>query len=150
MDSAKAPSPPAYTLTCQRCGEAVPAEPWAWRHSCGGTLGIKIDIDADRVCATRSVHGRLSRFGPVLPLSATPDTAAGDTPVLYEYIEGVRVGFKLEYTNPGGSFKDRGSYVAVARCVELGFTSIVVDSSGNAGVSKIGRASCRERVCVGV
>jgi threonine synthase len=47
----------------------------------------------------------------------------------------VRVGIKLEYLNPGGSFKDRGAYVTVARCAELGFDSVVVDSSGNAGVA---------------
>ncbi len=52
-----------------------------------------------------------------------------------EELSGVRIVFKLEHLNPGGSFKDRGAYVTVARCAELGFDSIVVDSSGNAGVA---------------
>ncbi|MBN1151900.1 MAG: pyridoxal-phosphate dependent enzyme, partial [Dehalococcoidia bacterium] len=72
----------------------------------------------------------MHRFAPVLPLRRWPDTAIGDTPLVLEDIEGVTVGFKLEYLNPGGSFKDRGAYVTVARCAELGFKSIVVDSSG--------------------
>jgi len=77
----------------------------------------------------------MARFAPVLPLASVPETPVGDTPLVMEDVEGVRVGLKLEYLNPGGSFKDRGAYVTVARCAELGFQSIVVDSSGNAGVA---------------
>lgn len=135
MEGAQTFSPPTYTLTCRSCAKTVPPEPWNWKHTCGGTLGLKVDVDADRIRATWSSHGRLARFAPVLPLREAPETAAGDTPLLHEDIDGVRVGFKLEYLNPGGSFKDRGAYVAIGRCAELGFTSIVIDSSGNAGVS---------------
>ncbi len=149
MSEGKTPGAPAYSLLCQACGETVPAEPWTWRHECGGTLGLTVDVDVERVRATRTTDGRLARFAPVLPLRAVPHNAVGDTPVLYEDIEGVRVGFKLDYTNPGGSFKDRGAYVTVARCVELGFTSIVVDSSGNAGVS-IARMGLRLGIQVAV
>ena len=128
--------PPFFSITCQSCGESVPVAPWNWRHSCGGTLRLDVQIDAVRIgaCNARPC-GRLTRFGPVLPLQNTPDTAVGDTPLVVEDIEGVRVGLKLEYLNPGGSFKDRGAYVTVARCAELGFRAIVVDSSGNAGVA---------------
>jgi len=107
-----------------------------WRHSCGGALRLDVHVDAERIraCNARPCE-RLSRFGPVLPLTETPDTAAGDTPLVVEEFEGVRIGLKLEHLNPGGSFKDRGAYVTVARCAELGFRSIVVDSSGNAGVA---------------
>jgi threonine synthase len=127
--------PPAYTITCDACGQTVPVEPWLWKHSCGGTLSLKVNTDADRIRATWTSHGRLARFAPVLPLRNAPETAAGDTPVLHEDIDGLRVAFKLEYLNPGGSFKDRGAYVAIGRCSELGITSITIDSSGNAGVS---------------
>ncbi len=37
--------------------------------------------------------------------------------------------------NPTGSFKDRGSAVAVSRALELGVKAVVEDSSGNAGIS---------------
>ena len=130
------PGPPEFTITCRTCGEAVPAEPWIWRHRCGGTLKLDVEVDADRIQACNAQPcGRLSRFAPVLPLRRTPDTATGDTPLVVEDFEGVRIGVKLEHLNPGGSFKDRGAYVTVARCAELGFGSIVVDSSGNAGVA---------------
>ncbi len=128
--------PPRFTITCNGCGESVPTGLWSWRHSCGGTLQLDIAVDAARVdscCVAEDT--RLSRFAPVLPLEHAPETAIGDTPLLIEVIDGVQVCFKLEYLNPGGSFKDRGAYVTVVRCAELGFKSIVVDSSGNAGIA---------------
>lgn len=129
-------NPPSFTISCQACGAHVPTEPWTWKHGCGGTLRLDVAIDAERIRACRDVSGRrLARFAPVLPLRQPPQTAMGDTPLSVEDVDGVRVAFKLEYLNPGGSFKDRGAYVTVARCDELGFDSIVVDSSGNAGVA---------------
>ena len=128
--------PPLFTITCRKCGEVVPAEPWTWRHSCGGTLRLGVDVDAARIAACAASPRRgMTRFAPALPLRSAPETAIGDTPLAIEHIDGVQVGLKLEYLNPGGSFKDRGAYVTVARCAELGFKSIVVDSSGNAGVA---------------
>ena len=127
---------PSFTITCRTCGDTVPAEPWVWRHSCGGTLRLDISPDTARVTACDSApQRRMARFAPVLPLRDAPATAIGDTPLVMEDIDGVRVGIKMENLNPGGSFKDRGAYVTVARCAELGFKSIVVDSSGNAGVA---------------
>jgi len=95
-----------------------------------------VAVDAARIRDCRENAGRrLARFAPVLPLRHPPATAIGDTPLTFEEVDGVRVAFKLEYLNPGGSFKDRGAYVTVSRCAEMGFDSIVVDSSGNAGVA---------------
>ncbi len=42
---------------------------------------------------------------------------------------------KLDYLNPTGSFKDRGTTVSVSRLRELNITSAMDDSSGNAGAS---------------
>ncbi|MBN1152935.1 MAG: pyridoxal-phosphate dependent enzyme [Dehalococcoidia bacterium] len=127
--------PPQFTITCQKCGEAISAETWQWRHSCEGTLRLDVAVDASRVAACGSPQRGMVRFGPVLPLCTVTETAVGDTPLQVENYEGVRIGMKLEYLNPGGSFKDRGAYVTVARLVELGYEAIVVDSSGNAGVA---------------
>ncbi len=128
--------PPLFTITCRKCGHNVPSEPWAWRHQCGGMLDLKLAQVTAAVRATAVRPGKgMARFAPVLPLHSTPDAPIGDTPLVIDEIAGVSVGFKLEYLNPGGSFKDRGAYVTVSRCAELGFESIVVDSSGNAGVS---------------
>ena len=42
---------------------------------------------------------------------------------------------KLEYMNPTGSFKDRGSSMMISALKEFGINQIVEDSSGNAGAS---------------
>lgn len=108
---------------------------WNWRHSCGGTLKLDVAVDAGRVASCAGPRRGMARFAPVLPLQRVPETPVGDTPLAVEEYHGVQIGLKLEYLNPGGSFKDRGAFVTVARCTELGFRSIVVDSSGNAGVA---------------
>lgn len=42
---------------------------------------------------------------------------------------------KLEFCNPTGSFKDRGSAYLISTLQDLGITSVAEDSSGNAGAS---------------
>jgi threonine synthase len=42
---------------------------------------------------------------------------------------------KLDYLDPTGSFKDRGSTVLISKARELGVKSVVDDSSGSAGSS---------------
>lgn len=42
---------------------------------------------------------------------------------------------KLDYLQPTGSFKDRGTYVTIAKLKEEGINEVVIDSSGNAGIS---------------
>jgi threonine synthase len=46
-----------------------------------------------------------------------------------------RLRAKLEYMNPTGSFKDRGTAVMMSMAKELGISQVVEDSSGNAGAS---------------
>lgn len=42
---------------------------------------------------------------------------------------------KLEFMNPTGSFKDRGTAVMMSMAAEMGASEVVEDSSGNAGAS---------------
>ena len=46
-----------------------------------------------------------------------------------------RLDAKLEYMNPTGSYKDRGTVVMLAVAREIGVGEVVEDSSGNAGAS---------------
>jgi threonine synthase len=55
---------------------------------------------------------------------------------------GREIAFKLEYLNPTGSFKDRGSAVLLSFLSSRGITSAVEDSSGNAGASFAAYAAC--------
>jgi threonine synthase len=59
----------------------------------------------------------------------------GNTPLIWNFIRGRKVGFKLESLNPTGSFKDRGTAVLVSRAKALGLKHLIEDSSGNAGSS---------------
>jgi threonine synthase len=59
----------------------------------------------------------------------------GLTPLVWGDIDGHPVAFKLEFTNPSGSFKDRGSALLVSFLISRGVGQAVEDSSGNAGAS---------------
>jgi threonine synthase len=59
----------------------------------------------------------------------------GNTPLEWREVGGRRLAFKLEYANPTGSFKDRGSAPLLAFLRGRGIQSAVEDSSGNAGAS---------------
>ncbi len=74
--------------------------------------------------------------GPETPLLSLGE---GSTPLVRsERLSdalGVELWFKLEGTNPTGSFKDRGMAVAVAKAVEAGVEGIICASTGNTAAS---------------
>ncbi|MHC1740908.1 MAG: pyridoxal-phosphate dependent enzyme [Anaerolineaceae bacterium] len=59
----------------------------------------------------------------------------GNTPLVNAQIDSHSVWLKLEYLNPTGSYKDRGTAVLMSFLVSRGVSSAVEDSSGNAGAS---------------
>jgi len=73
-------------------------------------------------------------FGIEYPLNPVT-LGEGNTPLVWKEIKGVKVGFKLEFINPTGSFKDRGTAVLVSFLQSRGVKTAVEDSSGNAGAS---------------
>src|SRR5438067_2380304 len=83
------------------------------------------------------------RFEHVLPETAAAHritlgeggTPLIETPRLAASIGIARLFLKLDNLNPTGSFKDRGTAVAVAEALARGATHLVEDSSGNAGAS---------------
>ncbi|MEX2144692.1 MAG: pyridoxal-phosphate dependent enzyme [Anaerolineales bacterium] len=75
----------------------------------------------------------------------------GDTPLVEGHGFGKKLFFKLEYLNPTGSFKDRGSAPLASMMVARGVREAVEDSSGNAGASfaaYCARAGVQARVFV--
>jgi threonine synthase len=58
-----------------------------------------------------------------------------------------RVYAKLEFTNPTGSYKDRGMAVLVTLAVEAGAVHLVEDSSGNAGAAAAAYAARAGLTC---
>ncbi|OGO37985.1 MAG: hypothetical protein A2W35_00640 [Chloroflexi bacterium RBG_16_57_11] len=59
----------------------------------------------------------------------------GITPLVWRNSFGRDMAFKLEFLNPTGAYKDRGSAVLTSFLIERGVKTAVEDSSGNAGAS---------------
>ncbi len=59
----------------------------------------------------------------------------GNTPLVWSRAFDRKIAFKLEFLNPTGSFKDRGTAPLVSFLRSRGVTTAVEDSSGNAGAS---------------
>jgi threonine synthase len=125
-----------FRIVCQRCGRTLPKDRWYWQDSCGGALDIIFDFKEKSFWELVNIkEGGLQRYFQLLPVNDLPLLHAGWTPIISKNIDRVNVDFKLEYLSIGGSFKDRGAYVSMAKARELGATGIIVDSSGNSGIS---------------
>ena len=72
--------------------------------------------------------------GPVLSLGEG-DTPTVPLPRIAESLGILDLFAKLEFMNPTGSFKDRGTAAMLSVAVEHGVAEVVEDSSGNAGAS---------------
>jgi threonine synthase len=111
----------------------------------GRPLLARYDIEkASRTLTAESLAerrtGGLWRWAELLPVrdrSHVVYLGEGDTPLLAQPRLGEALGVprlatKAEGLNPTGSFKARGMAVAVSRAVELGVTSFIAPSAGNA------------------
>ena len=82
------------------------------------------------------------RFSFGLPDGITPiSLGEGNSPLVWDNINGKQVAFKLDYLNPTGSYKDRGTTVLISYLNWLGVEAAIEDSSGNAGASFAAYAS---------
>ncbi|MEM0146207.1 MAG: pyridoxal-phosphate dependent enzyme [Conexivisphaerales archaeon] len=100
---------------CRKCGYSEKVSRWLWKcPKCGGVLDVMPVGSKCKKCIT---------------------LGEGDTPLVNLFGFGRNIHFKLEYTNPTGSFKDRGTAAAMSRALEMGTMCVVEDSSGNAGIS---------------
>jgi len=77
----------------------------------------------------------LDSFQKLLPFTPEKSRGEGSTPMVVDSFNGYRVLFKLEYLNPSGSFKDRGSSLAIYYGYRMGYEKVVEDTSGNTGIS---------------
>jgi len=82
----------------------------------------------------------LWRYRAALPVHiARPITLGeGCTPLVQQEWGDLRPFFKLEWFNPTGSFKDRGSAVMLSYLRQIGVEAVLEDSSGNGGSSVAG------------
>ena len=82
----------------------------------------------------------LWRYRAVLPVDIAKPISLGEgcTPLVQQAWGDLRPQFKLEWFNPTGSFKDRGSAVMLSFLRQIGVDAILEDSSGNGGSSMAG------------
>ena len=124
-------------VQCTNCLRPYPDQGVPYKCPvCGGVFDFStLAFDPQQVDpARRDLWRYRASFG--LPEDAPVVTLGeGGTPLVWGQAFGRQVAFKLEYLNPTGSFKDRGSAVLVSFLKSRGVESAVEDSSGNAGAS---------------
>ncbi len=115
---------------CRKCGYISSIDKHFWKcPKCGHPLDLVYDIEW-------SPKGRgIARYTSLLPIKPLKTLGEGSTPIVKEEFNGIRIYFKLEYLNPSGSFKDRGTVIALSYARQLGYSRVLEDTSGNTGVS---------------
>ena len=139
------------TLTCTECSFKIYDEVWIWKcPKCNSPLETNYNLDNKSLKDIIKVrYPGIWRYLEVLPVSGKYVTYLGEgsTPTLVREYHGLKLLIKLEYLNPTGSFKDRGSAVTISKILELGKTKISEDSSGNAGLSMAAYSSAYSIKC---
>ena len=124
-------------LACTRCGRGHEPTMSALRcESCQEPLVVRYRA------GYKAAHRWAGSPFPA-PFHGSPwqiGLGEGNTPVIAMQSTGETLGLqrlhaKLEYMNPTGSFKDRGTAVMMSMAKEQGISQVVEDSSGNAGAS---------------
>jgi len=125
-------------VKCSNCGSEYPETGTPYKCTiCGGFYkypGIK-SFDLRQIDSEMPGLWRYKNFFHLDKKSPLIHLGEGDTPLVWVNILNHKVAFKLEYLNPTGSFKDRGSALLVSFLKSRGVKSAVEDSSGNAGSS---------------
>jgi threonine synthase len=125
-------------IHCTNCRRPYPAEGAPYRcQVCGGIFDFsaypvfdptQIERDNPGIWAYRHTFG-LPEAAPLVSLGE------GNTPLVWVDAFGRKTAFKLEFLNPTGSFKDRGSALLLSFLKSRDIHAAVEDSSGNAGAS---------------
>ena len=124
-------------LSCPRCGRTRPADMSVDVCSdCAAPLDVEYTTDHKPSGQSGAYEART----PVINPSSGVSLGEGGTPSVELKVLGESLGMrhlhgKLEFLNPTGSFKDRGTAVMLSVAMERGVTELVEDSSGNAGAS---------------
>jgi len=151
-------------LKCYTCGNTFPVNQPIFRcEGCNGSLEVEFDynklkryLKSHNISKRRFGHLRYKELYPVkIPLHA----GEGGTPLVRSHnlkkLLGLRfhLWFKLEYQNPTGSFKDRGSSVEIAKMLEFmksgkqKIRAAVCASTGNMGASVAAYSGIANIIC---
>lgn len=154
-------NPSLTGFLCQRCGQAYPPGHLAADRgqgcpvclASGYPAGLTPTYAQERPWTVTANRRGLARYAAYLPYWTFPTLGEGDTPLvsLPDQAEEMGLGLvwiKYEGANPTGSHKDRMSPLVVARAAALGYDTVAVASSGNAGVSLSAYAAAAGLHCV--
>lgn len=120
-------------------GDTYPLDVPRWCSDLGKPLLVTPQPGISRDDIERRTRS-LWRYKASLPV-AIPDPISmgeGCTPLVQRAWGDHRPFFKLEWFNPTGSFKDRGTSVMLSFLRQIGVTAVLEDSSGNGGSSVAG------------
>lgn len=127
------------SLHCVQCGASFPANMLILQcDRCQSPLDVFYEVITSQ-SPPRDLSARQMPI-PMHDESAGVTLGEGDTPVVLlpkvgQLLGSERIYGKLEFLNPTGSFKDRGTATLISVALEHGVKEIVEDSSGNAGAS---------------
>lgn len=141
-------------ICCTNCNQSYPkvATPYCC-PDCGSVFDF-VDLPSLDPTQVEPDHPGIWRYRHTFGLDSSAPAVSlgeGDTPLVWAQAFGYDVAFKLEYLNPTGSFKDRGTALLVSFLCSRGIDEAVEDSSGNAGASfaaYASRAGMKARVFV--
>ncbi|MGJ3239571.1 MAG: threonine synthase [Anaerolineae bacterium] len=129
----------SHTIVCSACGEI--AEPLDWRcQRCGGILDFA-ELPAFSSEMIDMGDTTLWRYRAWLGLERHVTLGEGMTPLVSTQVNGYDMLAKLEYLNPTGSYKDRGTTTIMNHIASYDVPEVIDDSSGNAGASVAAYAS---------
>jgi threonine synthase len=125
-------------VLCTNCRRPYPEDGAPYRCLiCGGVFDYAGNPAFESIETDQRLPG-IWRYRPTFGLPEQAPVVSlgeGNTPLIEAEAFGKKIFFKLEFTNPTGSFKDRGSATLVSFLRSRGVQSAVEDSSGNAGAS---------------
>ncbi len=125
-----------YEIICIECGRKTTNIISYVCERCGGLLDIRIDIIFDPRAINTNTPSlwRYKAFYPYIREECIISLGEGWTPLI-RFADDLYL--KLDYLNPTGSFKDRGSTILISSIKDFVKKDMFIaeDSSGNAGAS---------------
>lgn len=128
-----------HKIICIDC-QAV-AEPLDWRcTACGGILDFEAlpEFSSEKI---KLADASMWRYRDWLKIDQQVSLGEGMTPLVETQVNGYDILAKLEYLNPTGSYKDRGTSTLINHIAAYDAPEVIDDSSGNAGASLAAYAS---------
>ena len=124
------------SLFCRSCNRKYGSASLLCRCDCGGLLDVDFVAEFPLEKIKKSSPS-LWRYESAIPVSSKYKISFGEGYTSLEQNElfGIKFHIKHDYLFPTASFKDRGASVLISKLNELGVSSIIEDSSGNAASS---------------